>query len=57
MDRVRVGQADRPDERAKQPLFEFAVLTRLGSAKRIAAPVYRASAAEGFRRRAGGGLR
>jgi hypothetical protein len=57
MDRVRVGQADRPDEHARQALFESAALTRLGSAKRIDAPVYRVSAAEGLRRRAGGGLR
>ncbi|RKI28975.1 hypothetical protein D7X55_42780, partial [Corallococcus sp. AB049A] len=36
MDRVRVGQADRPGEFVREPVLEFAALTRLGSAKRIA---------------------
>jgi len=35
MDRVRVGQADRPGEFVKAPLLDFAALKRLGSAKRI----------------------
>jgi len=35
MDRTRVGQADRPGELVREPLFEFAALTRLGAAKRI----------------------
>ena len=39
MDRVRVGQADRPGELVREPLFEFTAVTRLGSAKRLDAGV------------------
>ncbi|MCP3170234.1 hypothetical protein [Myxococcus qinghaiensis] len=39
MDRVRVGQADRPGELVSEPLFEFTAVTSLGSAKRIHAGV------------------